>query len=95
MAKLFTSKNNYRVYNFYCCTVWYAPKLGDLGLKVSAMKKREDVWIELKSLPMEKMDYPLPWYPETSGYEVCTIKNGKYHLEMFRRYCINCHFRPF
>ena len=63
------------------CTVWYAPKLGDQGLKLKAsdMKKRDELWKQVKCLPLEKIDTPIPWYPETSGYEVCTIKN---HVQM-------------
>ena len=62
--------------------MWYAPKLGDQGLKVSEMKKREEVWRELKSSNMDKMDDPVPFYPETCGHEVCTIKSGKCPIQV-------------
>lgn len=57
--------------------MWYAPKLGDQGLKVADKKQREDIWRDVKSAPVSKMDSPVPWYPDSVGYEVCMIKNGK------------------
>ena len=57
--------------------MWYAPKLGDKGLKVADEKQRVDIWKEVKSSPVFKMDCPVPWYPDSSGYEVCIIRSGK------------------
>lgn len=62
--------------NFFS-TLWYALKLGEKGLKVADKKQQEDIWKEVKSLPVGKMDSPVPWYPDSSGYEVCMIRNGE------------------
>lgn len=58
--------------------VLYAPKfnVGELGLDMQVVKTREEVWKGVSNLPVSKMDTPIPFYPETAGYEVCRITRG-------------------
>ena len=49
-----------------------------MGLDISRMKTRLDIWNTLNSkpLPISCLNKPIPWYPEQAGYEVCRIENG-------------------
>lgn len=54
----------------------YAPYICELGLDMARKGNREQIWQKEKSKPVSLMDHTTLWYPEATGYAVCTIKDG-------------------
>ena len=59
----------------------------NLETKESEMKKREEVWWEVKHLPVDKMDSPLPFYPDTKCAVLSVYYHG--HMSIFNEVTIN------
>ena len=63
------------------CVCWYSHPdfvkfMHVIKCGMHLLLANEDVWRELNTQPVNKLDSPLPWYPKTSGYEVVMIKKG-------------------
>ena len=47
---------------------------------------REEIWNARRTLSLDMINTPMPWYPEQAGYAVCEITCGKY-LEVICYLC--------
>jgi hypothetical protein len=54
----------------------YAPHIPELGLDMTRKSSRDAVWRKEKSLPPPLMDLRTIFYPEMTGYAVCSISYG-------------------
>ena len=61
--------------------VMYAPWIGHLGLDMVRKAQRRVVWIRERKESISLMNAIMPWYPETTGYKVCTISLGQQPIE--------------
>lgn len=56
----------------------YAPYIGSIGIDIETKCTREEAWAKERHTRSDRIDAPVPWYPEMAGFKVCHIEVGRY-----------------